>query len=264
MRTRAKYLPLERAPPAPHPDNGVLLTVQTTGSPALKNRQSYVTLKPFVIESKHLQPLYGGSLKLTPAAFQRVRLEVAQRYPKPSQLPPQLPMQMRPSATPLLQSVGSRSSSVGSARSIWTEPNTPSALYSMSSPPLRSISETGRYSPKIPTLPKLPRHESHTRRQSPAAVARQQSLGRHRTYPTYPTYPSSPRTPLLYGSNGQVSVREDIFAPAEWPAAAQPEERDFCGRVFVFLQIVIVGVVLLSLCVLALWLFLSLISYLHM
>ncbi|KAG0634095.1 hypothetical protein HOY80DRAFT_895505 [Tuber brumale] len=51
---RKKYLPLKVAGAAPHPDNGVLLSVVAAGHPPLLTKQSYVNLEPFEVEVRLL------------------------------------------------------------------------------------------------------------------------------------------------------------------------------------------------------------------
>jgi hypothetical protein len=92
---RAKYLPLKRSPPEPHPDSGVLLEVHVTGKPQVpRNRQSYIEIRtPHLVAREHLTELKRGTAQLATRSFEVVRetlktecgVEVAvEQRPKPA------------------------------------------------------------------------------------------------------------------------------------------------------------------------------------
>ncbi|RPA98756.1 hypothetical protein L873DRAFT_1790135 [Choiromyces venosus 120613-1] len=66
---RRRYLPLRggRGAATPHPDNGLLLSIITTGQPAMLSRQSYVNLEPFTVEVRHLSYLRYNSTCILPS-----------------------------------------------------------------------------------------------------------------------------------------------------------------------------------------------------
>jgi len=64
-RRRKKYLPLKVAGAAPHPDNGILLSV-ISGQPPMLTKPSYVNLEPFDVEVRFLN-LGGRSTCLLPS-----------------------------------------------------------------------------------------------------------------------------------------------------------------------------------------------------
>ena len=71
---RREYLPLERSPPEPHPDSGVLLEVHITGNATVTRKyQSYVRLRvPLVVAHENLVGVVGGTVKLERGAFASV------------------------------------------------------------------------------------------------------------------------------------------------------------------------------------------------
>ncbi|CAZ82700.1 unnamed protein product [Tuber melanosporum] len=61
---RRKYLPLKVSGAAPHPDNGILLSVIARGEPPLLTKQSYVNLEPFEVEVRLLDSRHGSTCSL--------------------------------------------------------------------------------------------------------------------------------------------------------------------------------------------------------
>lgn len=80
---RAKYLPLNREPLNPHPDNGILLDVVTTGNVKFsKDKQSYLNLTPFSIRREWIIEIqWRGKAQLTASAFDTVKKHIAKLSP---------------------------------------------------------------------------------------------------------------------------------------------------------------------------------------
>ncbi|RPA98755.1 hypothetical protein L873DRAFT_1686634 [Choiromyces venosus 120613-1] len=107
-RRRKRYLPLRGGPgaDAPHPDNGLLLSIITTGQPAMLSRQSFVNLEPFTVEVCHLSYLHRSSTCILPSDMLDLVIEKLREF-KPNftayqerSLPPSRPRTQQQSARP--------------------------------------------------------------------------------------------------------------------------------------------------------------------